>query len=1290
MAAEDSGLQTASSLAPESSEVAVVPAPALPSGMSSSEGTEPASSGEPTLEVVSSESAAALGDTAARVADTASAVAAAAAAVPEGTEAALGPPPEQEDKLVVFARHEAELAAAPAEDDYEDAHTDKAPADAIVDLSDANWSEVPGVQSVEIEKPALDGSLQTAGTIGGPLAIAPGASGQSGTLNGLIVYVSPGHGFLHYTSSPYWRTQRGISQDLIEDFANNDQMNHFVQYIFNAGATVVPTRPVGNQPNQVIIDNVSASVTWTGTWSNSSSTVYYGAAGQTPYRYASTTTSGETAVARYTPTISVAGDYPVYCWTRAGSDRVPQLYRIVYAGGMSEVRVDHRKVGDGFVYLGTYYFEAGTGGYAEISNNSPSVSGVIIADAIVFGNGMGNYNAGYGVSGYERELEGALYWVRFARGQGQTDLFSYGDVGVRPRYAALMNRETYGAFSDRVFISFHSNAGGGSARGAIGLWNNASLFPGTKSPYQREYGYALALDTQQDALALGVPPLEVAWYNRGSTISNLTYARTDYAFGEINYASVNNEMEITINEVAFHDNTEDGKLLRDPQVRNAIGRANYQGLVKFLNQYYSKPSDLLPDPPTHARAKNNGNGTVTVSWAAPVVDSAGGQAATGYVVYRSTNGRGFGNPITIAGGGNLSTTISGLTAGQVYYFRVAATNTGGQSMPSEVVAVRLQSSGSTPILIVNGYDRLDRYIMPRRAIGHNINNQLSTFVEPQKANACNYVIQHGKAIAAAGQYFDSCSNEAVEGGQISLSGYSCVVWIGGQQASISPLVFPAFSSTLRTAMQNYLNGGGRLFVSGSEIAWDMDRDTDQTDPNSVFIQSYLKADYMFDNAYEGGTLSNKINGVSGSIFNGLSNITFDAGTGGIYKVGYPDVIAANGGSTVAMSYVDSTKANPYAAIQYDGATFKVVYLAFPFETILTEANRNTVMQRALDFLLASAPTPSPTPSPSPSPSPSPTPSPSPSPTPSPSPSPTPSPSPSPSPTPSPTPSLTPSPTPSPSPTPQTDRTDVIVDNDQGSPAYTETGTWTTSGSAGYNGGTYRFATVGGAHTATWTATVGSGDYTVSVWYVAGTNRATSTKYTISTATGNQTVYINQTQNSQTWVSLGTFRFNGGSATVTLDAAGSTGGSVVIADPVRFQYQGPTIIDDDWATPGFTKTGTWTRSTTSGYNGGGYWWANTAQSHTSTWNLKLPKAGNWRISVIYRAGTNRPTAAKYVVATASGNQTVYVDQTLNNLTWVTLGTWNFNVDGGVVTLDALGSTPSGKAVIADTVRAELIP
>ena len=48
-------------------------------------------------------------------------------------------------------------------------------------------------------------------------------------------------------------------------------------------------------------------------------------------------------------------------------------------------------------------------------------------------------------------------------------------------------------------------------------------------------------------------------------------------------------------------------------------------------------------------------------------------------------------------------------------------------------------------------------------------------------------------------------------------------------------------------------------------------------------------------------------------------------------------------------------------------------------------------------------------------------------------------------------------------------TDVIVDNDDGSPAYTDTGAWTTSGSTGDNGGTYRYASTGAAKTAAWQA-----------------------------------------------------------------------------------------------------------------------------------------------------------------------------------------------------------------------------
>src|SRR6185503_10847215 len=106
-------------------------------------------------------------------------------------------------------------------------------------------------------------------------------------------------------------------------------------------------------------------------------------AGDVPYRFSSTSAT-QTATARYTPNIATAGFYPVYAWARSGSDRVNQLYKVTHAGGTTDVRVNHRRVGNGYVYLGWYYFNAGTGGYVEVSNQSNEAGGVVIADHIRF------------------------------------------------------------------------------------------------------------------------------------------------------------------------------------------------------------------------------------------------------------------------------------------------------------------------------------------------------------------------------------------------------------------------------------------------------------------------------------------------------------------------------------------------------------------------------------------------------------------------------------------------------------------------------------------------------------------------------------------------------------------------------------------------------------------------------------------------------------------------------------------------------------------------------------------
>src|SRR5213075_1864200 len=80
--------------------------------------------------------------------------------------------------------------------------------------------------------------------------------------------------------------------------------------------------------------------------------------------------------------------------------------------------------GNGWIYLGEYYFNAGSNaniGSVVISNLRGSAQGTYaFADAIRFGNGMGSVNQGTGVSGYPREDENMRYWIKANLAQGQS------------------------------------------------------------------------------------------------------------------------------------------------------------------------------------------------------------------------------------------------------------------------------------------------------------------------------------------------------------------------------------------------------------------------------------------------------------------------------------------------------------------------------------------------------------------------------------------------------------------------------------------------------------------------------------------------------------------------------------------------------------------------------------------------------------------------------------------------------------------------------------------------------
>lgn len=161
------------------------------------------------------------------------------------------------------------------------------------------------------------------------------------------------------------------------------------------------------------------------------------------------------------------------------------------------------------------------------------------------------------------------------------------------------------------------------------------------------------------------------------------------------------------------------------------------------------------------------------------------------------------------------------------------------------------------------------------------------------------------------------------------------------------------------------------------------------------------------------------------------------------------------------------------------------------------------------------------------------------------------------------------PTPTPSPTPPLPSgTDLILDNDDGYPTYSETGTWTTGGAAGYNGKTYRYVSATTSNSAVWSANLTqSGNYNVSVIHVAGTNRAAATKFTITTPGGSFDATTDQSANSLTWTLLGNYQLQKGINNVTLDASGSSpSGKVVIADAVWLKLITPTPTPTPSSTP----------------------------------------------------------------------------------------------------------------------------
>ncbi|MEM4307621.1 MAG: M14 family zinc carboxypeptidase [Thermoplasmata archaeon] len=156
-----------------------------------------------------------------------------------------------------------------------------------------------------------------------------------------------------------------------------------------------------------------------------------------------------------------------------------------------------------------------------------------------------------------------------------------------------------------------------------------------------------------------------------------------------------------------------------------------------------------------------------------------------------------------------------------------------------------------------------------------------------------------------------------------LTNYQTVLWICKGNTTLD--------SSEKTALASFLDAGGRLFISGEDIGYDIASDSDQ------FYRNYLHASYISNNAAIA-----YLDGISGDpVSDGFTNIA-------IYG-NYPDVIAsADASATISFYYHGSTNG---AALRVDTGVYKVYYLGCEyFEGSDTPTNKNEIMRRILTWL----------------------------------------------------------------------------------------------------------------------------------------------------------------------------------------------------------------------------------------------------------------------------------------------------------------------------------------------------
>ncbi|MEN8202161.1 MAG: xanthan lyase [Bacteroidota bacterium] len=800
-----------------------------------------------------------------------------------------------------------------------------------------------------------------------------------------------------------WQRAR-LFQTVEDIYPMSYTLPFLVPMLENSGANVFIPRERDWQVHEVIVDKDGSTGNSlyldAGTVSESADSTGF-AMGTPPYtdenpfklgRYTEVEAQKEaSSFIQWVPDIPEAGMYAVYISFHADPENADDAhYSVYHAGGVTEFSVNQQMGGGTWIYLGRFKFDEGIHpGESKVvlSNQSNRRKAKITADAVRFGGGMGNIQRN-GLTGKRpRYQEAARYYLQYA-GVPDTLVWKLNesndyndDFQSRGEWVNYLVGAPSGPKADRdskglgipvdLSLGFHTDAGisgSDTVIGTLGIYStnyDRGYFPsGLSRMASRDLTDQIQTQIVEDLRAQYDPE----WTRRGMW---------DRGYSEAYRPNV----PAMLLELFSHQNFIDIRFGQEPMFRFHVSRAIYKGMLKFLSTMYGIEYVVQPLAVDHLHSEFLPDGSIRLAWKAQSDPLEPTAEAESYVVYTRTGQGGFDNGIQVDSSEFIFPDPGKDT---IYSFKVTAVNRGGESFPSEVLSICAARESRGTVAIVNAFDRtsgpawfddekhagfmdmVDQgvpYVVDLHTVGAQFDfvksspwldddspghgasyADLETHVIP--GNTFDFSQVHGVSLRNAGYSFVSVSDEAVTGRLTDLRDYILVDFMAGEERSTylpkndSVLHYQVFHDSMLFLLQDYLEHGGSLFISGAHIASDMH----QLGQDSV-LADILKYKWRSSNASRLGKfyfVEEEIAGVD-SYFSFNTGISPD-----IYTVEGADALEpADSSAITLLRYAEN---NMSAGVAYRG-DYGVVVLGFPFETIGDPKDRDFIMRRTLKYLL---------------------------------------------------------------------------------------------------------------------------------------------------------------------------------------------------------------------------------------------------------------------------------------------------------------------------------------------------